>query len=454
MSSFCRDGSSIIVAALLVCASCSSGGQGSLEQSTEAVLTQHTPPPYCDTSTQVCTVPAPVTAPGSYDDTNIAATIAEAVSLGYIDVEFPAGIYTITSSIQLTDTQIDLRIRGAGVGLTIIEPEILATAPFTSAPFFPLFNVDGPNKTLLRLEISGFTLEMDALASHPAYLDSSVTTGNAHGVRVGTGWAFSDPDGWMLIKDLRIEGAPGYGVGIQTRDSTPPYDEPADNVTLENVFIFRTGSDGVDVKEGNDASGNRVSPKNMTLRGVSVDTFGLNEKDQNRLNTAANAFDIRANGVYAEKLTAIGTGNVTAAHSADLSEPGSFLNTTTNNGLNFRDATRIGSDRSGSLAYVHDLYVKGTANAINFGNEANENVMINNFILEEYSGFGINIRGSKHIIEHGCILHGSGGSSSYINYVSMEHDLASLDLDDVHTGSYNPNICPAYTEVGAGAFVE
>jgi hypothetical protein len=418
---------------------------------------------HCDAGTKICTVPAPVSAPGTFDDANITKTIAEAVSRGYQVVEFPAGTYTITSAISLLGKEIDLRIRGAGVGRTIIQPAILAKAPFKSPPFFPIFNVDGPTKTNIQLEISGFTLEMDHLASHPAYVMSNVTTGNAHGVRVGTGWGLTDPDGWMLIKNMRIEGPPGYGVGLQTRNARAPFDEPANNVTIEGVAIFRSGSDGIDVKEGNDSRGNKVSPENLTIRGVLVDTFGLNEKDPTQrrnpnasstdaTQTAANAFDIRANGVYIEKITAIGTGKVTAAHSLHSTTSPNRLVTTTNNGLNFRDSTRIGSDQSGSLAYIHDLHVVGTHNAINFGHRANENVMINNFILQDYSAFGINIRGSDHIIEHGCILPGASESPGFINYVSGEHDLASLDIDDVRTGSYDAVLCPAYTEVGHGAF--
>jgi hypothetical protein len=417
----------------------------------------------CDAATRTCTVPAPVVTAGMYDDANIASTIREAVSGGYEVVQFSAGTYTITSAISLLDKSINLRIRGKGPGLTTIRPAILAKAPFKSPPFFPIFNIDGPTKTNMQLEISGFTLEMDHLASHPAYLMSDVTTGNAHGVRVGAGWGLTDPDGWMLIKNMRIEGPAGYGIGLQTRNARAPFDEPADNVTIEDVAIFRSGSDGIDVKEGNDPSGNKVSPRNLTIRGVLVDTFGLNEKDPSvRRNpnasptdatqTAANAFDIRTNGVYIEKITAIGTGKVTAAHSLHSTKPPNRLVTTTNNGLNFRDATRIGSDTSGSLAYIHDVHIIGTRNAISFGHQANENVMINNFILQDYSGYGISIRGSNHIIEHGCILPGAAGSAGFIGFVSNQHDRASLDIDDVREGSYDAASCPAYTEVGHGAF--
>lgn len=388
---------------------------------------------YCTGS--ICTVPAPVTTPGTYDDANIAAVIEEAETGNFAVIQFPAGTYTVTSSIVFNDTHYDLAVRGAGMGSTIIEPAIVNPSN-PDVPFFPIFNLARGNAfTAMDFEISGFTIDMDDLRAHPSYLDDDpdVTTGNAHGIRVGEGWGATDPDGKMLIKDMEIKGAPGYGIGIQTRGR----DEPASNLWIENVKILDSGSDGIDTKESDAGEG-----QNLTMIGVVVNGFGLNEKSGTGAVTYAKAFDLRYQTIYMEKVSAIGEGIVTAAHGG---------NQTRNDGINFRDAIAHGTKQAGKLAVVRDFYVKGTDNAVNFGNAANTDVIMTNFILKDYRSNGISIRGSGHVFEHGCILPGNNGNANFVNYVAGQYTPGTI-TENYATGAYDADHCPAYTDVGFGAY--
>lgn len=417
----------------------------------------------CNSATNTCTVltpsnhPDPLVAAQRNSDA-IEAVIKQAETGGFGHIAFPSGTFLISRSIQFNAERYRLAVRGAGVGKTIIQPVAAVAASYSPgdrSPLFPAFNISRPDTKPFRemqFELRGFTIDMDQFRNHPVYLLSFINTG-VHGVRVGQGWGISDPDGTMLLQDLNIEGPPGYGIGIQTRNACR---EPADNLVIENVTIFRTGSDGFDSKEGCfvDAYGQEVRrwPVNLTMRGVHVEDFGLNEKTQGDTNTAANGVDIRYNGVYLEKVTVIGTGTVVAAHSQHSTAAPNFLNRTNTNGITFRPGALGGLKQAGYTATLRDIHVRGTRIGLMLGDNRIANVIVTNFLFEDYTHAGIRVAGKGHAIEHGCILPGEEGSQPLLLAPDAAGD-ASLELS-YHAGAFDAALCPGVTAIGYRAFRE
>lgn len=176
---------------------------------------------------------------GSTDDRGaIQSAIDDAELAGGGIVYFPQGDYLLdsqtTTDICLMGDSDRVKYRGDGVGLSILK---LGD------------DVDGHMLNLgavAECEISG--LEFDGnRANQPA---------SKHCIRSSDDWTN------VLIRDVYCHDASGYGIGLQFGSLVA--------VTLEDVLVEDTGSDGIDIKNGEE--GNR----NCRMNNVTVRRAGLN----------------------------------------------------------------------------------------------------------------------------------------------------------------------------------
>jgi hypothetical protein len=155
------------------------------------------------------------------DRTAMQAAIDAAAATGGI-VYIPPGTYDIGSAL---DMKSNVHIIGAGAGATVIEVD-------NGADDHAFDTVSAiTDASLQRLTINGNRSQQ-------------TSTVRAHGVRAGGDLTR------VLYRDLYIINTSGYGIGLQGATGNGLFDD----VTIDNVRIVDPGTDGIDIKNREDAS--------------------------------------------------------------------------------------------------------------------------------------------------------------------------------------------------------
>jgi hypothetical protein len=158
-------------------------------------------------------------------------------------------------------------------------------------------------------------------------------------------------------------------------------------MTLTNLHIERTGSDGIDTK--NTSGG---GSRNLVIRDVTVKDIGYTDGG------FAAALDIRYRDVIIERVRLMSAAKVKTPSGK----------TTNNGGINFRPEGNVLSAR------VSDVYIKGFGTAINLHSareHKHKNIHISNFKIHDYSYAGIRVWGpgnSGHSISDGYVYSDRG----------------------------------------------
>jgi len=158
----------------------------------------------------------------------------------------PPGRWVVDEEVRLTTRGSSLQ--GAGMRASVIEVQA------------------GARTHGVVVEAGGVTIERLTVLGNRESLDDD---DGFHGIRAG-----SDDADWLHIRDVCVEQAPAYGIGLQRASY--------EFVLIENVSIRECGRDGIDFKNVHDV-GSRCFLKNVT-----VERHGLREA-----NTAG--IDIRGN---------------------------------------------------------------------------------------------------------------------------------------------------------------
>jgi hypothetical protein len=152
------------------------------------------------------------TGDGSTDDTTAINNAVEAAALRSVGrVHIPAGVYIISSGIG---GESNLSLTGDGIGSTTIK-RAASTAAFNMTSWSLLSN----------FSIRDLTFDGNA---------NNQTDLSGHGIRMNGVSEF-------YIGNVRIVDTCSYGIGIQTSDAHK-------RGIIESVWIERSGSDGIDIK--------------------------------------------------------------------------------------------------------------------------------------------------------------------------------------------------------------
>ncbi|MDT8391027.1 MAG: glycosyl hydrolase family 28-related protein [Lentisphaeria bacterium] len=316
----------------------------------------------------------------------IEAAITAAMETGHKTVFFPNGEYLLRHGLNLNrGLHTELHLVGESRDGVRLTPDIeYLVANYNDGNFQDgngkrlahMINLSAPDVfDFVDVSIQNMTLDMKSQAIYYQPVTYNVV---GHGIRVGTGWR----KGQFKVDRVTIMNVAGYGIGIQDRGG-----HPKNNMTLTNLHIERTGSDGIDTKEAS-GEGNR----NLVIRDVTVKDIGYTDTG------AAPALDIRYRTVIMERVKLISAGSRTL--------PDGKRNNIA--GINFRPEGNVLSAR------VSDVYAKGFTTAIHLhaaGEHQHKNIHISDFKIHDYSYAGICVRGSGHAghtISDGHVHSGGG----------------------------------------------
>jgi hypothetical protein len=107
------------------------------------------------------------------------------------------------------------------------------------------------------VEAGGVTVErLTVVGNRPTV----PTTPGHHGIRVG-----GDNADWIVLRDLAVEDAQAYGIGLQKGSF--------ESIVIENVSVTGSGADGIDFKNTTN-TGTRCFLRNVTVERYGVTTAG------------------------------------------------------------------------------------------------------------------------------------------------------------------------------------
>ncbi|MBK8010879.1 MAG: hypothetical protein IPK13_05985 [Deltaproteobacteria bacterium] len=349
------------------------------------------------------------------DDERIQRAIAAALVTQHRTVFFPNGRYELHRSILIDAADARLILRGASrANVVLVSAPITLDTIVSGVPTVclgPMFQIDrGGGFTRMDLLIENFTIDFGRNMTDPIYLNAGCS-GSAHGVRVGNGWQ----TGQLRLNNLTILNPTGYGIGIQNAGAG---DISANNVEITNVYVKNAGMDGFDAKTP--AAGN----ENLLIDNMMVDQIGFNDEG------SAAGIDIRYNDFTVR--------NVSVITEAERQNP---RGRASNTGIRIRD----GGVHHGT---IRNVYVRGTGHALFFEGKAptlNTDVTIEDFIVKQFEGTGVYVRGTHLVIQRGCSF--SGAPSSRYLYVDPVNSDPATNVVSVHNG-YDATLCPAYEAVG------
>ena len=341
--------------------------------------------------------------------------MAAALQSSHKTLYFPNGSYRITKSIQIKVPSVDLVIQGESVdGVVLVSDPIITS----NNCFGAMINIDraGGFKSLF-LKIERMTLDFSANHEHPIFLEAGCS-GSGHGVRVGNGW----DTGSLHLNELKILKAPGYGIGIQNSGTG---DKDADNVLLTKIRVEDAGMDGLDTKQSPSGGNSHLTIIDMTIKEI-----GFNDE------LSAAALDISYDDFHLERITIV--------TDAFRENP---KGTAQNTGIRIRE--RIGTPASDGT--IQDLYTKGCLHPVFFAGKnphRNENVTLTNFIIKNFNGTGLYIRGEDHTFRDGCVYGGKGPNARnwYIN--GANSDPSTIEIANVFTKGSDTR-CPSHSAVGS-----
>ena len=274
-----------------------------------------------------------------------------------------------------------VRLVGAGSGVTILRP----------VDRFPtvIYLVNGQDQSVEALQIHGKS--------------TLGTTGAAHGIFQVSA---TDPPppitSNLVLRDLYIHDVGSYAIGLQSGDYR--------DTLIENVRVYMTGADGIDIKN----RGTDLDNRGLRISNVTIDTFGRRLDGQAGLDMRGS---LSVNGLHVFNVGRAGAAQVgIRLRPAGVAEPGCVDTAVV--GFVVRAASAaladtfgvqvLGSNNSllgGSITdCATGLRVEGTA-----GFPA-ENNSVANVSVVNASGTGIYVRGTDadYTSLSGCVAVGCG----------------------------------------------
>ena len=369
-------------------------------------------------------------------DAQIEAAIDAAKTTTHKTVFFPNGTYDITENILFQDENVDLKIVGesdTGVILNYIPTPVSSSG----GAYMPsVFNIGrGGGYTSFNLEISDLTIDMSELRSHSDYLCQAwcvvihkphqpgtnpppppATTSSAHAIRVGNGWH----SGGLTVRNVRINNAGGYGIGIQTKGN----DVNADNVFIQNVHIENSGLDAIDTKSPD----NRLN-KNLTILDLYVSEVGQNDK------VNAVGIDIRYDGFLVQ--------GYTFTSQADVVSPAKGSGLVETVGIEVRSAAAPGdgAPEAAKNGGLRKLDIKNGNKGIFIDNN-NSDIDVRIALVTGVQDYGVYVRNGNDIeLRVGCSWDNGMGS---VNITGDD----TVDVVDLFAHTFIPQ-CPSSSDVGS-----
>ena len=352
--------------------------------------------------------------PGTTDE-KISSAIDCAKVTNHRTVYFPKGDYYLTEPITLNDVDEEINFLGESDEDTrLYSAPIIIEGSNNMFCLGPMFNFDivgGFDRFFV--SVKNLTLDF-SLAIRDSIFTEGGCSSSGHGIRVGNGWQ----TGQLTLDKLRILYPPGYGIGIQNGN---PGDIAADNLVMTNIFIYHSGMDGVDTKRAPDGGNS-----NLTISDMTICEIGYNDE------SSAAALDISYDNFNVERVTIIT--EPTRQNPRGLSN---------NTGIRFRARDTVAA----SYGTVQDFYIEGTHHAVFFAGKnpvLNENITLKNFLVKNFTGTGVYVRGIDHDIRDGCSLSEVGERPWYIDPGNSIPESIYMDISD------NPGPhCPAIDSLGS-----
>jgi hypothetical protein len=319
------------------------------------------------------------------DDFRIEQAITAALQTDHKTVYFPGRVFTITQSIGFPSASVRLRLIGESANSTILR----AYAP-EDQPAYHLINID----RLIAFDL--FDVEIHNMKL--CFTNSGAFGG--HGIRIGNGWQ----SGRLLVNNVKIWRAKGYGVGIQNCKTG---DFPANNVTLSNMYLLECGQDAIDTKVPEGIN------KDLSIFNMTIDHYGLLRQDGG----SSAGLDISYDGFYIKGLTIVDMSNRPVT------------------GVRFRTRDE-GAAKNGIL---RNFYIKVTGPGtygVAFEPENSyywrtENITIKNFKIKNPT-IGISVTGDNHVMKNGCVL-GAPIIADDVNNLDNRVGLYSHQCPDIST---------------------
>lgn len=346
------------------------------------------------------------------DDQKIELAIAAAQQTSHKTVYFPNGHYYLNQTITINQLDPEFKIKGQSVdGVVLNSNPIINHNCFGS-----VFNIDrlGGFSSLF-VTIENLTIDFSNNLSHPIFTNGGCSMAG-HGIRVGNGW----DNGQLRLNRLKILYPPGYGIGIQNSGMG---DKDADNVILTSIIVKHAGMDGLDTKQSPNGGNS-----GLTIIDMTIDQIGFNDEG------SAAGLDISYDNFYGKRITVV--------TDAKRSNPKGI---SVNTGIRIRQRAQ-GAASNGIL---RDLLIKGSHHGVFFEGKdttLNKNIVVKNFIIKNFEGTGIYIRGEDHTIKVGC-SYGGYGEKARSWYIDPTHsDVNSIYFNAaMHSGPH----CPPHTLVGS-----
>ena len=344
--------------------------------------------------------------PGTTDE-QIAAAIDSAMKTDRNTVYFPDGDYYLENTIRITQQNIEIHFLGESDEGTQLHSAPIKQVINGQQCLGPMINFDRSGGfERMYASIKNMTLDFERTRQDSIFLSGGCS--GVHGVRVGNGWE----KGSLTLDSLRILYPPAYGIGIQNRSEN---ELAADSLMMTNIYIYKSGSDGIDTKRAPDG-GNR----HLVIKDWTIQEIGFNDE------RSAAALDISYSDFDIERVTII----------TDPTRENP-KGTSGNTGIRFRGRA-TGAASNGT---VQNFYIKGSNHAVFFDgkNTFNENITIHNFLVEDFSKTGVYVRGRDHTIYDGCSLNTKGDRPWNINQGDSDVESITLDISD-SPGAHCPDI--------------
>ncbi len=308
----------------------------------------------------------------------------------------PNGIYTFHKGIVLKEKVEILKILGESTEKTILYLPQGGTGINILHPG----GHDEVHVSILRLSIK-----------HNEKHDASH---DGHGIRVGNGWK----KGSLLIERVSIFDSPYYGIGIQNSGANAL---PANDITIRNVKIVGTGSDGIDTKRPLRAE---MPNQRLVIENVAVKDFGWNDAlSSAAIDVGHEDFTLRR--ILISSKACLQTKAAKARVDKECDEA-TKANASDKNKICSQKpeacvvGVRINSRDGGASknGQIDGIGIRGTKIGIFFNakdeKDLNENVSIQNFLIEGHQSVAVYMRGKNHSLLNGCIGFGEIGSRDIV----------------------------------------
>ncbi len=330
------------------------------------------------------------------DDLRFERAIAAAREQLHKTLYIPNGTYTFHKGIVLNKKVEVLKILGESTENTILSLPLGGTG-------INILHSGGHDEvqvSILRLSI------IHNKEHNPSH--------GGHGIRVGNGWQ----KGSLLIDRVSILHSPFYGIGIQNSGATAL---PANDITIRNVKIEGTGSDGIDTKR---PSREDMPNQRIVMENVEVKDFGWNDAlSSAAIDMSYEDFSLRR--VLISSKACLETKAAKArvdkeCEDAKRTNSPNVVKICAQRPVACVVGVRVHSREGGASknGQIDGIGIRGTRIGIFFHakdqKDLNENVSIQNFLIEGHQAVAVYVRGKNHTLQNGCIGFGESGSRDIV----------------------------------------